>query len=373
MRIIFSTDQIYLHGGVEKVMAEKANYFVDVLGYEVFILTTDQQKNLPCYKLSPKVNLVNLSINYSRKISYYHPLNLLKIPKHIFEWKRIIKQLNPDFIIVCNYSFDFFWTPFCFRKILKIKEFHSSRYFDEIIRANTSLIKKIVFQFNDWIESKYDRIILLNQDELKYYRSDNLIVIPNSVKIENKLNAELVNKKVIAAGRINTVKGFDNAILCWYEITKEAPEWELHIYGQGEKVYVEKLKKIISDLGLNNNIFIMDAVDDLPLTMAEYSFYLLTSQTESFSMVILEALSVGLPVVSFDCPTGPRNLISNDYDGLLVNNQDLADLVKNVSVMIKDTNKRILMGQNAKKKSAKFSTKNVMLKWQQLFKSLIDN
>ena len=129
MRIVFSTDQVYLHGGIEKVMAEKANYFVDVLGYEVIILTTEQKRNQACYPLSSKIKFIDLDINYHRNKSYFSSANIVKLPIHFFRLRKVLKEIKPNIVIVCNYAFDYFLMPFLFNSAEKWKEFHSSRYF----------------------------------------------------------------------------------------------------------------------------------------------------------------------------------------------------------------------------------------------------
>ena len=138
MTILFSTDQVYLHGGIEKTMAVKANYFADVLGYDVVILTTEQKGKLPQYALSSKVRLIDIGINYHRKKSYFHPANIAKIPKHFFGSRKAIAAVKPDVIISCNYAFDFYWLPFIFKKIPKLKEYHSSRFFEDRARRKSS-------------------------------------------------------------------------------------------------------------------------------------------------------------------------------------------------------------------------------------------
>lgn len=370
MRILFSTDQIYLHGGIEKVMAQKANYFSNVFGYEVFILTTEQKGNKPCYNLVPEINLVDLGVNYQRDLSYFNKINLAKIPSHFKKWKTKIKELNPDVVIVCNYAFDFYWSPFFIKKIPKIKEYHSSRYFEEIDRLNGSYLKKIKYKLLDLVEKKYSKLVLLNPDEIKYYRSSNSVIIPNPINEVDNKTVNLNAKKVIAAGRIAPVKGFENAILCWKQVAAIEPDWQLYIYGQGEQNYIAKLQKLIDDNNLSKHIIIHPAVENLQEEMLNYSLYLLTSITECFPMVLLEALAIGCPIVSFDCPTGPRNIVTNNSDGFLVENQNVKALANKVLYYIQNSNIKTEFSINAKQNSKRFSNQIVMNKWKTLFENL---
>lgn len=369
MKIVFSTDQIYLHGGIEKVMATKANYFADKLDYDVTILTCEQRNNKPCYPLSSKIKFLDLGVDYNREKSYFSPANLAKLPMHFYKLNRALRKLKPNVVIVCNFGFDYYGMPFFYKKAKKIKEFHSSRYFDNKARSeNNSFLKNLYFKFNDWIEAKYDHLIVLNKDEVPYYKTQNVVVIPNPITIPEDV-APLQSNLVVAAGRISPVKGFDQLIRAWKIIHVNAPEWELHIYGEDYVGTQEKLEQLIADQQLQNVIFFKGSSTNMLQTFQQYSLYAMSSVTECFPMVLLEALSVGLPVVSFDCPNGPRNIITDGEDGLLADNQNAEDLAKKMLFLMQNDEKRLLFGQNAKLNSTYFSTAVVMKQWLTLLHS----
>ncbi|KQR91847.1 hypothetical protein ASG01_12640 [Chryseobacterium sp. Leaf180] len=370
MRIIFSTDQTYLHGGIEKVMAEKANYFADVLGYEVIILTSEQKHRNACYILSEKIKQLDLGINYNRSKSFFSIENLLKIPKHFLSLKNKYKMLNPDFVIVSNFGFDFYMTPFINRGSKKIKEFHSSRFFEHKIRSTSlSVLTRLRYKITDWIESLYDRIIVLNPEEITFYKSSKISVISNPVTLPTTI-ANLKNKKVIAAGRINQVKGFDKLIESWIKVHNIFPDWELHIYGEDYLGTKNELQKLIIQYHLEKVIFFRGVTTDSIKTFSEYSIYALSSQTECYPMVLLEALSVGLPVVSFDCPTGPRHILTHLEDGILVENQKPEALSSGLIQLIENEELRKEYGSNAKKNSHRFTAEKIMLQWASLFQEM---
>lgn len=370
MKIVFTTDQIYLHGGIEKVMAEKANYFADVLGYEVTILTTEQKGNKPCYQLSQKIVLFDIGVNYVRNKSYFHPINFSKIPYHFNNWKKLLQQINPDFVITCNYAFDFYWTPFFLKSIPKLKEFHSSRSTEVASRETGTLFQKFNFKFNDFIESNYSQLIILNQDEANYFKSNNVTIIPNPVTINPSTIAKLENKKAIAAGRIAAVKGFEKAIIAWKIVVATNPDWVLEIYGQGEPNYIKQLENLIIENQLQLNVFIKKAVPNLDEVMLDYSIYIMTSLTECFPMILLEALASGIPIVSFNCPHGPSNIVTDNQDGFVVEDQNIAQLATQISVLINNHDLRIAMGKKAKVNSFNFSKAVIMKKWNDLFVEL---
>jgi glycosyltransferase involved in cell wall biosynthesis len=370
MKIVFSTDQIYLHGGIEKVMATKANYFADILGYDVVILTTEQKEKAPCYSLSNKIKVIDLVINYDRIKSYFSAVNLLKVPNHLYKLNKVLQQLQPDIVIVSNFGFDYYGMPFFYLKAKKIKEFHSSRFFEARNRVrNKSVLQQIKYRFNDWIESKYNHVVVLNSDEVPYYHSQNIIVIPNSIVVSEE-HAPLERKAVVAAGRISPVKGFDKLIEAWELVNVTAPDWELHIYGEDYLETIKLLQILIQKKQLSSTIVFKGSASEMIKTFSHYSVYVMSSVTECFPMVLLEALSVGLPIVSFDCPNGPRNIISDEEDSLLAEDQNSEDLAKKILILIQDVEKRKKFGLQAKLNSHRFSEKIVMKNWVDLFISL---
>ena len=369
MRILFSTDQVYMHGGIEKVLAEKANYFAEHFGYDVYIITTEQRQKAPCYPLSPKITLVDLGINYQRDISYFSLVNLKKIWPHYKQLNQAISTIKPDVIISCSFAFDFYWLPFIHTKISKFKEFHSSRFYTDKQRKNASFASKLRFRLNDFIESKFDKLILLNPDERPFYYSDNLHVIPNPIAIPFS-NAGLTSKKAVAAGRIAPVKGFDNLIKSWKIVVNQHPDWKLDIYGEDYLGTKAKLEALITELGLENNVNFPGTSNNMVATMAGYSFYAMSSVTECFPMVLLESLSIGLPIVSFDCPTGPRHIVTDGDDGLLAANQNIKSLAEKMLLLCADTNLRHAMGVKAKQNAMRFTNELIMEQWKRLFMAM---
>lgn len=363
MHFIFLIDQIYRQGGAEKVLIQKANYLVEQLNYQVTILTTEQNSNSPYFQLNANVAVVDLEVNYERDKSFISCSNLLKVPKHFIELKKALKNLKPDIVILVNFTFDFYTLPFILQKVPKWKEYHSSRYFEYQKRIdNTSKLANIKYYLNDWIESKYDRIIVLNPDEQNYYSSANISVVPNSIDMREE-TALLTKKQVIAAGRIAPVKNFQDLIEAWKIIYERYPDWQLHIYGDSYLDTKDILKQKVHENKLENVVIFKESVNDLASTMVDYSIYAMSSLTECFPMVLLEALSVGLPIVSYDCPNGPRHIIQSPSDGLLVANQDPKALAKGLLELIANVDLRKKMGVIAKKNSSKFAASSIMHDW----------
>lgn len=365
MKIIFSTDQIYLHGGIEKVMATKADYFAKLPDTEVYILTTEQLRKPPRYPLDSKVKMLDMNVNYNRTKSYFSKENLIKAIKHFREQKKIFKTLKPDVIISPNYNFDHYWLPFICSEAKKIKERHSSRFYEEKQRKTASIIGRIKFWFSDWFNAKYDYIVVLNDDEKKYIKSQNAVVIPNPIEI-TEIVGNPNGKQVIAAGRIAPVKRFDDLIKSWEIINKRFPDWQLHIYGDDYADTKSALEKLIKERSLEDKIIFKESVENLLQMMSDYSICTMSSETECFPMVLLEALSTGIPIVSYDCPNGPRHIITNREDGLLAEYKNIDDLATKLMQLISDAELRTEMGRKAKINVKRFEISQVMRMWNEL-------
>lgn len=364
MKIVFSTDQIYLHGGVEKVLSEKVNYLSNLSGYDIYILTTEQKGNLPCYSVNSNVKCIDLGVNYNRELSYFHPKNIIKAFYHLKKQRTILSTIRPSLIISSNYAPDFYWLPFIFTSIPKWKEYHASRFY-EVYNFNktNSILFKVKFKIENWIASKYNKIVVLNHDEQKLHSQKNSIVIPNPIICYRESKVKLQKKQVIAAGRIAPVKGFGKLILAWSKVYERYPDWELHIYGESYQDTKQHLMQMIEEKNLQNIVHFKGTIKKMTETMLDYSIFVMSSKTECFPMVLLESLSVGLPIVSFNCETGPRNIITHEKEGLLVEDQNIDALADALITLMSNPVKLSEMSENAKKKSYTFDLESIMDVW----------
>lgn len=362
MKIVYNTDQISTHGGIEKVMSTKVNYLVNLPNTEVYIVTTEQQDKKPIYNIDPRVQLIDLKINYDRSKSYFSWHNLKKTYQHYTKQKKLYKSIKPNVVISPNFNFDHYWLPFIKQKAKLIKERHSSRYNENKQFRSANILKKIRFKLNDWIESLYDVIVVLNPDEKSYVRGNNAVVIPNPIE-SSELLANVEAKRVIAAGRISPVKNFGDLIEAWVQIKSDFPDWELHFYGDDYLGTKETLQKKINEEELQHVIHFKGSSSSMLQVMSEYSIYAMTSKTECFPTVLLEAMSIGLPVVTYDCPNGPRHIVDNGEDGVLVKDQHVDAMAAELKTMMRNTAERKRMQQNAKHNVKRFTTEEVMKQW----------
>ena len=368
MKVVYYTDQVYMHGGLERVLMNKLNYLSKHTSIELHLITFQQENNPSCYPIPETVICHDLAIDYNRDISFLSPSNIKFAYKHYSRLKRVLKKIKPDVVVVCNYEFGFYFMPLLSKNSILIKEYHSSKHFNYQKRLQTkSFIKNSIYKLTDYFEAKYDYLVVLTNDELKYFNSTNTKVIPNAITTGNHKVSSLEYKRAITAGRVAAVKGFDYAIKAWKIVAEKYPDWKLDIYGDGEPNYILELQKQITDSNLENQVFLKGAVNNLDEEMSQSSIYVMSSLTECFPMVLLEAMSYGLPVVSFDCPNGPRNIVTENKDGLLAAYLNTDDLANKVIKLIENKELREQFGSEGTTNVQQYSEEKVMSEWLTIF------
>ncbi|HLN77405.1 MAG TPA: glycosyltransferase family 4 protein [Nocardioidaceae bacterium] len=190
-------------------------------------------------------------------------------------------------------------------------------------------------------EKKYfprlDAFLTLTEGDAAKYRefldrSLRIEVIPNATPAYGGERSTLENKVVTAAGHLRPNKGFDRLVDAWAIVAEQHPDWELRIFGNGP--LQEELQKQIDDLGLEGKVRLMGYSTALREEMAKSSLFAMTSHKEAYGMVLVEAMSCGVPVVSFDSPNGPASIINEGVDGFLVRNGDIGGLAERISRVI---------------------------------------
>ncbi len=181
--------------------------------------------------------------------------------------------------------------------------------------------------------------------------------------------SDLTSRTVVAAGRLSRIKGFDLLIDAWAEVAEVHPDWQLQIWGEGG--LRDELTQQIADLGLSGKVHLMGFSNQLVTEMSRASLFVLSSRAEGYGMVILEAMSCGLPVVSTDCPSGPAAIITSGTTGILVPNQDSAGLAAAINQVIEmGPEGRREMGRAALARTRELSRPAVARRWERLIADL---
>lgn len=363
MKIVYLIDQFYKHGGIEKILGQKLNYLANNTDFEVLLITINQDKKKFVYPLQSNITHFDLDMHYAADKSYYHPSNWTILIHHFLKLKKLFNDLQPDVVVSVQFFPDQYFLPFM--KISKtVKEIH---FMGEAINSGLNTLDKFLFRK---IIPRYSHLVLLNRDEVQFYENfSNIEIIPNFIdeKSENSLYKTKKEKIILAAGRLAPVKQFDHLIKAFALIADRYQEWSVEIYGNENGTSALELNEIIQKSNLHKQVFVHDATNDIDKNMAKSSIFALTSKSECFPMVLLEAKQAGLPIVSYDCKYGPRNIISNYNDGLLVENQSIEDFANKLEILMNDEALRNKMGVAGKQNVALFTQLNIMPLWLRLF------
>ena len=381
MRIAYIYPALTTVGGADRVIVNKANYFADVCGYEVYIITAHQNGQPSFFPLSDKVKHLDLAVNFNEQ--YRHSFfvrgfiyfKLLRIYKR--KLSDLLKELKADFVLT-TISRDIDFLHSIQDGSIKIAEAHVAKDFirNFHLLKKKSLLYKIIG--NIWTKrlehaiKKFSAfVVLTRRDADAWSNIRQAVVIPNSIPFWPEQPSLCTNKKIISVGRLNEQKGFERLIEAWSYIACQHSDWKLYIYGNGE--LESFLKKFIQDKNVSDSLFIINPVKNIIDKYLESSIYIMSSRFEGFGMVLVEAMTCGLPVIAFDCPHGPAELITEGEDGFLVENGNIQQLAEKISYLIDNENIRITMGQKARENIKRFGQDQIMQKWIDLFLFLKKN
>jgi glycosyltransferase involved in cell wall biosynthesis len=377
MKIVYYLPKVILSRGMERITILKANYFAETFGYSVVLLTTEQRNHKPAYPISDKVTHLDLNVNFDDDNKLW---KLITYPyKYFLFRKRLHKFINcfkPDIFV----STLWIWKELRVITHLKdgskkVGELHSGtwnqrhRFF--LKNPLVKFFKK--WEFNIMVNNikKLDKFVVLTHEEAELWTGlSNLTVIPNFITIPAPQQpSDVTSRRIVSVGAFSYEKGFDLLIDAWNIIAAKYPEWKLIIHGKGEQSpYMEQINRY----RLNDAVVIDTSyVSDLSEIYRNGSIYVLSSRKEGMPLVMIEAMSCGLPVVSFACKTGPKDIISDGEDGFLVESENIRQLAEKIEYLIENEDIRKEMGRKALLKSNRYKIENIAGKWVQLFQSLV--
>ena len=381
MKIAYILGSLATKSGTCRMVLEKANLYANKFGYDVTIITFYQNPDQKIvYSLSDAVKHIGLNIPFYKQYKHRYPMRLW------YKWslhKQLVRELNatvqtldPDIIIgVAQVEADVISTLKCRAK--KVIECHEAKVFSlSKIGHKQSLLSRMINSINRFryfytVERHADVICPLTEaDKQLWKRARRLEVIPNFSTMPVSGYSDCTPKRVIAAGRLEWEKGYSRLIHIWKLVSAKHHDWHLDIYGEGD---MEKTMRVLIQQSGARNLTIHHFTPNISEEYAKSSICLLTSYFEGFSLVLLEAQRHGVPCVAFDCPFGPRGIISDSYSGFLVEDGEIRVFVNRVLRLIEDENLRHQFSEAAIERAKIFDVETVINQWKELFESLTKN
>lgn len=362
------------HGGIEKQTVTLANELCK--HYEVEMICTYSMKTAPAYPVDQRVKLTYLMDDKPNReeikaaIHSKNPFALLKqgirAAKILYLKKarmiKAIKALKSDYVLSTRIEFAQMLTDHAPKGIVTMTQEHlhdgSEQYIARAQKAFAGLDYLLVLC--DGSRENFTRW-------LSHNKKIKIVQIPNILDSIPEETAALSGNRLVAAGRLHPVKNFEALLDVFALVHKEIPDATLTLVGGGDEY--DRLCSQAKSLGLENDVTLTGMVSaaEVKEQMLASDLYVMTSHTECFPMVLLEASSVGLPLVAFDVPVGPRSIIENGQNGYLAAYEDKQQMADRIICMLKDRQALQQLGANAKVMSRQYLAQNIMPQWHQLF------
>ncbi len=371
MRIIFLLRSVAIFGGIERIFTDKANWLASQ-GHDVLMLTYEQGQHKLFFPLNEKACHEDLECRYFtvyRKNILVRPYFKLLL-KHKFR-RRLrakIESYRPDVMVVSCSIDEFRAIVISMNRLVPVVyENHGS--FIESMKANSSRIQYLWQLWNHRCIGKCNLVVSLTEGDAACWRKfvDRVSVIPNPLTYYAPEMVLQDAPRIICVGRLVKTKRFDRMIDAFSMIAKKYPEWSVDIFGEGE--LAEELHNQISNKKLTGRVRINKPTPDIYTEYQHSSFFVLTSDMESFGLVVIEAMSCGIPVVSVNCPFGPSEIIEDGVTGLL-SDMTAKALSEKMEWMIAHKEERKKMGQQARKAAARYQKDKVMKEWEAAYLSV---
>lgn len=378
MKIVYIYPSYHSYAGTERILIDKMNYLSEQYGYDIVMLTYDQGKHPLAYPISRKVTHIDLDIRFYAL--YQHNI-LIRIAKEIWlTWllkKRMISFLcdfQPNIIIATTYHAKLF--PIiakCPINAIRILESHIDRFFilnEKNYGKNIFkylLTKLDTLKINKYIKSFDLLVTLSNEDSKTWSKYITCRTITNMVHLnDGRYFSSLSEKTALFAGRFEEQKGIPDLLEIWKIVNKKHPDWKLEMYGDGG-LYDIFYKEVKSQ---NINIHIHKSTKNIFEIYKKTSILLVTSLYEPFGLVMPEAMSCGIPVVAFNCPHGPAQIITNGVNGYVIDNRDINQFATQICKLIEDQNLRLSFGEKAMQSAQRYKPDAIMPIWKSLFEEI---
>lgn len=377
LKIVYLSPALYMAGGVERVLTLKANYFAEHFGYDITIILTEGKDKPLFYPLSDKIKVINLNIGFEELWTCSFVKKIFVYLKKQCRYKKLLSEqlmrLRPDITVsLLRREINFLNSIRDGSK--KVGELHINRAnYRNFNTEQAGVIKRLFAKI--WSGNllghlkQLDKLVVLTEkDQEAWDELDNVAVIPDPLPLRPSSISPQTSKRVVAVARYSHEKGIDLLLQAWALVEKRTEDWRLDVYGDGDRISYERQAQA---LGLDKSRYqLHERTNDVEKVYTESSLFVLSSRFEGFGMVIVEAMACALPVVAFDCPWGPRSIICEGKDGLLVENGNVQEMADALVRLMADEPLRRLMGEAGIKNVQRFSIEKIAERWKVLFESL---
>ncbi len=369
MKILYIFRSLAVWGGIERILVDKMNFMAEHYGMDVYFLTSDQGSHPITYHLSARVHYEDFGICFYQQYRFHGLRRLMVAWKMNRQYRHLLgdrlHRIQPD-LIVCTTADRMGVIGKLKGNIPMVVESHSicTRTLDH---GRTWLQRKLYRHhfLNSLLKADY--VVALTEGDAKEWRKyhSKVTVIPNFIHPHEEYISDCSSKKAIFVGRFDYQKRAQDAIRIWKKVRECHPDWTLDIYGDGD-MYQEVCSLAVSVGG----VVVHQPTPNIFEAYQGCSFLISTSLFEPFGLVLSEAMSCGLPVVAFDCPYGPVDIITDGIDGFLIKERNVKLYTEKVSLLIDDVKLRQTMGHAGVISTRRFSTEHIMPEWKRLFEQI---
>ena len=376
MKIAVINPSMRLAGGVERVTAIQVNAWVEQYNHDVVIITQADSSCTSFYKLNDKVRIIYVGdlkcrniLDKMRIIRMFRKRN-----QRISQYEEAFKKEKPDIIISTMQGEENFFLKKIANNTPIIGINHLTLLWrkgvtEKRTKARLGMYLTYLIHRTKW--RKYNAIIALSRtDEQNLQRIGcNTYYIPNPSSFPIIHNGCKINKQIIMVGRLDYLKGQDRLLRIWKNISNEFPDWKLLLVGNGDMR--DTLLDLEKKYNIQNSVIHIYQSSNIQSQLTSASIFAFTSRLESFGMVILEAFCCGLPVISYDCENGPRDLVRSNFNGFLIPDDDEQTFTLKLRELILNSALREKMSKNAEITAQAYNINSVMDKWESLLQSFI--
>lgn len=355
--ITILTLDISLKGGIERVVSNMANMFHEYTDYHVTIVSVFSRFGKPFFSFPDDVE-----VKFLTREEYNLTSLSSKIKSNIIIADSIRKLKLRDTIVISSVTNITLWLT-AFNSATGCKIIAAEHAYYWAFGAFTRYIRKRLFP-------KVDAVVTLTKSEKYNYESfcKKVVCIPNALNgYPEIVDINLKSKRVLSAGRAVIEKNYDKLLQVYNRLAQRFQDWSFEIYASDGYLLDDLKEQACSCL---SNVVLHPATDKLQKEMLDSSIYVCSSYTESFSMVILEAMSCGMCSISYDCPSGPRELISNNIDGRLVELNNMEKLYATIAYYIENEKARASISSQGRMKARSYLPESICKIWVDLFNQL---